>query len=76
MIPKYKTRSADYGEPSILWIGKSGRTYRTLVAAKTDKEADAWSLPETVVVSETKKNTLLAVIIIAVLAILGYKLLK
>lgn len=41
-LPKYTTRKgAASGEASMLWIGKSGRYYRTVVHAKTDKAANA-----------------------------------
>jgi len=76
MIPKFITRSAKPGEPSVLWIGKSGRSYRTLVAAKKDKEADAWSAKPQAVSVTNKKNTLLIVLVIMALAAIGYKFLK
>ena len=40
--PKYTTRKgAAKGEPSMLWIGKSGRYYRNIVDSKTDKAINA-----------------------------------
>ena len=42
MNPKFITVSAKQGDPSILWVGESGRYYRTRAAAVKDNPAEAY----------------------------------
>lgn len=70
--PKFKTRKgAASGEPSMLWIGKSGRYYRNIVHAKIDNPANAinGNGKSTASVKQAATNNLFF-IVIAVLAIL------
>jgi hypothetical protein len=52
MKPSFILVSAAPGEPSILWIGKSGLRYRNIVHAKIDNPAYAYT-PEPI----TKRPT-------------------
>jgi hypothetical protein len=79
MIPKYETFSAPPGKPSILWVGKSGRKYRTLVLAKIDKAENAYSEPASAIVDTNQQSSaspLIFVLIVAVVAIVIYKFLN
>lgn len=77
MIPQYITRSAKPGEPSVLWIGKSGRQYRSIVAAKKDHESEAWKAPTVQsVVKNASGNAFVVVVVIILIGLIGYKLLK
>jgi hypothetical protein len=79
MIPKHVTFSAPPGKPSILWIGKSGRKYRNLVAAKIDKAENAYIETGNQVgeiISEVKSNSWVFILMIAIITIVVYKLLK
>ena len=78
--PKFKTRKgAASGEPSMLWIGKSGRYYRNIVHAKIDNPANAINAnainangKSTASVKQAATNNLFF-IVIAVLDILDRK---
>lgn len=79
MKPIFKIVSAKPGEPSILWIGKSGRMYRTLVAAKIDKAENAYLTPETeneVTGTFGTKEKVLAGVVLVLAVIIIYKLIK
>lgn len=71
--PKYTTRKgAAQDEPSMLWIGKSGRYYRNIVHAKIDNPANAINSNSKSVAAENSKaaTTNVFFIIIAILVIL------
>ena len=79
--PVYKILSAQPGEPSILWLGKSGREYRTLVAAKRDKASEAYQTGNITqaIQASTGMDTqtlVFAVVIIVVVAFVGYKIIS
>ena len=40
-ILKFKTFTAYQKEPSVLWVSKTGKYYRTVIAARIDKSANA-----------------------------------
>jgi len=40
--PNFITVSAKQGDPSILWVGASGRYYRSKAQAKTDNPLEAY----------------------------------
>lgn len=75
MIPKYETFSAPPGKPSIFWIGKSGRKYRTLVLAKIDKAENAYSEPVSVKTdtSQSSASPWIFIVMVAIVAIVVYK---
>lgn len=63
-VLKFTTRSAGTKEPSVLWISKTGKFYRTVLAARIDNAAQAViynektgtvTLPETKTVVEAEK---------------------
>lgn len=77
MALKYLTRSAKPGEPSVLWVGKSGRQYRSIVAAKTDKEVNAYT-PQIAAQTSTGINTHTVMLVIGflLLVFVSYKILR
>lgn len=79
MTPNYEIVSAPPGKPSILWIGKSGRKYRTLVAAKIDKAENAYAdtgNQSPAVESSSKASPAIFIILFVVVVIALYKLTK
>lgn len=75
--PKYITISAKPGNPSILWIGKSGRYYRNIVAALTDKAENAFEYSKTTVNAPAEVNTnqfIMLSVIVIVVALIAYKI--
>jgi len=79
MTPNYEIVSAPPGKPSILWLGKSGRKYRTLVAAKIDKIDNAY-ITETVTALKdsvtSNSSSFVFVILFVVVVVAFYKLIK
>ena len=79
--------SAPPGVPSILWIGRSGRYYRTVVAAKIDKATTAVQVASTgtqtattmatsTTTTATGSNTIYYVIAAIIAALIIIKILK
>jgi hypothetical protein len=78
MKPVYIIRSAKPGDPSILWLGKSGRKYRSIVDAVADKAEYEYIVPVEPVDTEDPKTasyTIMAILAM-VLIIFIYKFLK
>lgn len=79
MTPNYEIVSAPPGKPSILWLGKSGRKYRTLVAAKIDKIDNAY-ITETVTALKdsvtSNSSSFVFIILFVVVVVAFYKIVK
>ena len=85
MKPSFILVSAAPGDPSILWIGKSGRRYRSIVHAKLDNPAYEYKQP---IVPEkpadlpaqaaqlVSSNKLITLILLVVAGIVIVKLIK
>lgn len=81
-LPKHTTRKgAAKGEPSFIWIGKSGRQYRTVVHAKIDNPANAIDKPNTATTTTAtattpETNNVFFWIIIALVILIFIKIMK
>ncbi len=72
-MTQFKIISAPPGEPSVMWIGKSGRMYRTVVAAKIDKAGTEYAPP---VAKSTTKNYIFWGLAALIVILIIYKLIK